>query len=443
MNLDGKSILILGFGLEGTAMLKFLQYNAKPKSITIADKNSNIERDNYIDCDFILGDDYDKYISNYDVVIKSPGVKLDGDFISQTAIFLDMFAFKTVGVTGTKGKSTTSALISHILKHDDESTLLIGNMGIPALSKYEEAKAAKTIVYEMSSHQLLNIKKAPHISVLLNFYQEHLDYYNSYEDYMLAKCNIFRYHDNNDMLVYNADSQLVIDHIGQDYKGQLYAFSSQKHNLDGCYIDGKTIVCCINGNKEIVIEDINIVTLRGKHNLLNVMAAVIVSKLRGVSNNIISQAVSSFKSLPHRLEYVGRVDEVEFYNDSIATIPEATMQAVESLKYVDTLILGGFDRGIDYDTLMEYIIGNTSISNIIFTGDAGKRMLCLLTKYIPFNKNLMWLENYEDIVSFAKRVTRKNKICLLSPAAASYDMFKNFEERGTKFKELVLSNINN
>lgn len=438
MNLDGKSILILGFGREGTTMLEFLQHNAKPKSITIADKNSDIERDSYVGCDFILGDDYDKYVNNYDVVIKSPGVKLDGDFTSQTAIFLDMFAFKTVGITGTKGKSTTSALIDHILSHDDKSTLLIGNMGIPALSKYEEAKAAKTIVYEMSSHQLLNIKKAPHISVLLNFYQEHLDYYNSYEDYMLAKCNIFKYQDNSDILIYNADSQLVIDHIGEDYKGQLYAFSSHKHHFNGCYLDGKSIVYCENGNKEIVIDDTNIVTLKGEHNLLNVMAAIIVSKLRGISNNAIRQSISNFKSLPHRLEYIGRVDDVEFYNDSIATIPEATIQAVEALKHVDTLILGGFDRGIDYDDLMEYVVKNESISNIIFTGEAGKRMLCLLTKYIPIDKNLMWLESYEDIVTFAKKVTQKNKICLLSPAAASYDMFKNFEERGAKYKELVL-----
>lgn len=436
MNLDNKSILILGFGREGMAMLNFISQYVKPKSVTVADRNLNIDSSKYNGVKFVLGEDYDKSLDEYDIVIKSPGIKLSGHVTSQTALFLDLFSSKTVGITGTKGKSTTSALIHHIMMHSNPSSLLLGNMGIAAFSKYEEAISASSIVYEMSSHQLLDITKAPHIAVLLNFYQEHLDYYDSYENYMQAKCNIFRKQSKDDILIYNADDMLVVDHI-RDCTSKLYAFSLSKHSKDGCYLDDNRIVFVNHGKEEVIINDICSVSLKGRHNLLNIMAAIIASKLSGVSNEDIQVSIHTFKSLPHRLEFVGEVDGVEFYNDSIATIPEATIQAIEALRKVDTLILGGYDRGIDYDNLVEYLSKLTTLSNLILTGDAGKRMLCLFSKYTPENKNIMWFDNYDDIVDFAKRVTQKGKICLLSPAAASYDAFTNFEERGERFKELI------
>lgn len=436
MNLDNKSILILGFGREGMAMLNFISQYVKPKSVTVADRNLNIDSSKYNGVNFVLGEDYDKSLDEYDIVIKSPGIKLSGHVTSQTALFLDLFSSKTVGITGTKGKSTTSALIHHIMMQSNPSSLLLGNMGIAAFSKYEEAISASSIVYEMSSHQLLDITKAPHIAVLLNFYQEHLDYYDSYENYMQAKCNIFRKQSKDDILIYNADDMLVVDHI-RDCTSKLYAFSLSKHSKDGCYLADNRIVFVNHGKEEVIINDICSVSLKGRHNLLNIMAAIIASKLSGASNEDIQVSIHTFKSLPHRLEFVGDVDGVEFYNDSIATIPEATIQAIEALRKVDTLILGGYDRGIDYDNLVEYLSKLTTLSNLILTGDAGKRMLCLFSKYTPENKNIMWFDNYDDIVDFAKRVTQRGKICLLSPAAASYDAFTNFEERGERFKELI------
>jgi UDP-N-acetylmuramoylalanine--D-glutamate ligase len=256
----------------------------------------------------------------------------------------------------------------------------------------------------MSSHQLEHVQYSPHISTLLNIYEEHLDHYNSYEEYQLAKVNIFRWQGENDYFVYDFSNNMIL-------------------NYANSYSKAKKIDCNINWS-----EAGNLI---GEHNLYDVRVAVSIARILNIDENLIIKAIKGFKSLPHRLECVGKFDDVIYYNDSISTIPEATIMAVKSLKIVDTLIIGGMDRGIDYSGLIEFL-EKSNVKNIICAFETGEKIYKLLTR-----EGKYLVDSLEDAVRLAKQITEKEKICLLSPAAASYGYFKNFEERGNQFKYYI------
>jgi UDP-N-acetylmuramoylalanine--D-glutamate ligase len=451
-------ILILGFGREGKSTYKHLRKSNPNGLLTIADQNPNII-DNCRgeaclaptdpNVTFKLGDNYLQNLDEYDVIIKSPGISLkdfpelmnDERITSQTDLFLQEFHNQIIGITGTKGKSTTTSLIYHILKKQSDNVILVGNIGIPPFDLYDKIDENTKIVCELSSHQLQYIQASPHIAVLLNIYQEHLDHYNSYEEYQQSKWNITRYQNDDDFFVFNADHELLNElwnYVGITRK--LYTFSNSKPQKQGCYIHDNWIYF----NHEKFYDCSEPRYLKGEHNLLNIMAAINVCKICGVDDDIIRSGIADFKGLPHRLDYVGMHHDIIFYNDSISTIPEATIAAVKSLENVQTLILGGFDRGIDYSTLVDFLILHP-IKNLIFVGDAGKRISNLWISRIVENPHLQSAsanffdaKNYDEVVDFAFKVTDKNHICLLSPAASSYDMFKNFEERGDCYKGLIM-----
>ena len=403
--LNGKSILILGFGREGKATYEFIKKYVKYTSLGIADKNE-IKAPEKV----YFGDNYLEAVKGYDIVIKSPGIPFFGMedeesiVTSQTEMLLKANRENVIGITGTKGKSTTTTLIYNILSQAGIDVRLIGNIGVPPFSCLEDINDDTTLVCEMSSHQLENLNVSPHIAVILNIFEEHLDHYKSYEDYQLAKVNIFRHQNENDVVVYNKENELVKNYIEKFAKGKKLAFP---YDYD---VETKLI---------------------GEHNKKNVMAARLVAHEIGISEDEISKTVKDFSGLAHRLEFVGEFNGIKYYNDSISTIPEATINAIESLKDVDTVIIGGLDRGIHYDDFATYLM-NCKVRNIILAYDTGKRI------YSKMNPNrAILVKDLEEAVNLAKEVTENGKICLLSPAAASYGYFKNFEERGNKFKELI------
>ena len=403
--LEGKKVLILGFGREGKATYNFIKKYIPNLEIGIADFDE-IDINEVTFC----GKDYLKSIYNYDVVIKSPGIPykdldltgFNGIITSQTDLLLKFNRNNIIGITGTKGKSTTSSLIFNILKKGNVNVKLIGNIGVPPFECLEEFDDDINLVYEMSSHQLENVTNSPHIAILLNIFEEHLDHYNSYEDYQLAKVNIFRWQNNNDYLICNKSNELVKKYVEE---------------------------FCNSKNIEIIDNWKEYGNLLGEHNKLNVKIAVSVAKLFNIEDDVIKSAIAEFKSLPHRLEYVGEFNGIKYYNDSIATVPQATIAAVESIKELDTLIIGGMDRGINYNDFIEYL-NNSEIKNIILAYETGIKIANKLKR-----SGIYLVKDLEEAVSVAKRVTEK--VCLLSPAAASYGYFKNFEERGNYFKELV------
>jgi UDP-N-acetylmuramoylalanine--D-glutamate ligase len=442
----GKHLLILGFGREGESTFRLFRKYFPDIDLTIADRDASIaSKINDSQVRLITGENYLEHINDFDLIFKTPGISLNHlpfevqreKITSQTDFFLEYYSKQITGITGTKGKSTTSSLIFHIIKLFTDDAVLVGNIGVPPFDVIDDIGEKSRIVFELSSHQLEFISKGPKTAILLNLFQEHLDHYKTFEEYQQSKFNILRYQDFSGNFIFNADDYLIEVLIQQNnLQRNYYGCSLNMSNECGCHLENEN-VCFIDahGRKTFfrLDEDRH---LKGDHNIRNIMAAICSCKLANIPDDIIAEGIKSFPGLEHRIEYVGEFNHVHYYNDSISTIPEATIEAIKTLGDVSTLILGGFDRGIDYGLLIDYL-ESSSVHNLIFLGAAGKRILDGLIRKNMRGKKMKFVENFEDAVKHAKNITAINGICLLSPAAASYDMFKNFEERGRVYKKLV------
>ncbi len=434
-----KKILILGFGKEGQSTYNLIRKYLKEQKLYIADQKENFYEDFDVlkkdkNVTFICGENYLNSLDSYDIIMKAPGVSFVGidttNFFhkikSQLELLLEFFNIYTIGVTGTKGKSTTSSLIYKILKDQNINSLLLGNIGTPVFDYIEKIKENMTIVLEMSSHQLEYMHLSPNIAILLNIYEEHLDHYESYEKYADAKCNIYKYQKNNDYFLYNSDNEML-KKIVKNTNAITYKISLNNPNENDIYLSEDTVYL-----KGKPIYDKNEPrNLIGEYNLNNIMFALGVSEILKLDLNKTIKSISQFKTLEHRLEFVGKYNDILYYDNSIGTIPVATIEAVKTLKNVDTLIIGGMDRGIDYSEFIKYL-NNCQIRNIICMPKTGHD----IAKKLKDEKKYI-VETLEEAVSIAKKVTQKGKICLLSPAAASYGFFKNFKEKGNLYKKLV------
>ncbi|MGN1299129.1 MAG: UDP-N-acetylmuramoyl-L-alanine--D-glutamate ligase [Candidatus Scatovivens sp.] len=442
--LEDKNIVILGFGREGKSMYRFLRKYFPEKQITISDQKDFFQYNEYLKKDFnlnyIIGDEYLNNLNNFDLIIKSPGISLKtidktnilNKITSQYELFLEFFdECETIGVTGTKGKSTTSTLINEILKNQKEDVKFLGNIGVPIFDEIESINKNTIVVLELSSHALELSRKSPKIAIMLNVFPEHLDYYNSYNDYVMAKYNIAKYQNENDYFIYNMDNldmkNVKFKYKENDIKVSIKDSKPEKNKVylsdDGIYLN----------DKKLMSTNIKL-NLKGKHNLNNIMFALAVSEILELDLKKTIESIKNMKGLEHRLEYVGNIDGIEYYNDSISTVPESTIQGIEALKNVNTLIVGGNDRGINLKGLIEYL-KKSDVENIICMSMTGKEIYEGLKNG---KKNAIRVNYLEEAVKIAKQITVKNTICLLSPAASSYDQFKNFEERGDKFKQYVL-----
>lgn len=417
--LSGKRILIAGFGREGKSTLRFLQQYMPDAIVGIADKNESafqdVDKERY---DLFFGDDYLRAASDYDIVIKTPGISvkdvdIDLSLISsQTDLFLEAYHNQVIGVTGTKGKSTTSSLIYHLLKESGNDVILAGNIGIPILDCVSDINERTIVVYELSAHQLQFINRSPHVGILLNVFEEHLDHFGTFEKYKDAKVNVLRYMDDADVAVVN---QSIINSQQSTVAKRCVDFES--YDFDGYNIDWDQI------------------PLLGEHNKRNVKAALCACKSYGLLiENLISH-LYTFKSLEHRQEFVGVFNGVKFFNDSISTIPQATIAALQTIKNVNFLLLGGFDRGIDYEPLVTYLKDNV-LPCILITGQAGQTINAKLQE-AGYKGNVLEYTDMESAFEIIGNLAKNGDVCLLSPAAASYDRYKNFEERGRVFKELA------
>jgi UDP-N-acetylmuramoylalanine--D-glutamate ligase len=451
--LSGKKVILIGFGREGQSSFKVIRKALPLLQLAISDADASIRanplvaNDPYIE--FRTGENYLENLNEYEVIIRSPGIALHRlpyqlpvtKITSQTDLFLQHYSRQVIGITGTKGKSTTASLVYHILKLHLQDVILLGNIGRPSFNWLDYITPETLIVDELSSHQLEFLTKSPHISVLLNIYQEHLDAYHSYQDYQLAKMNITKFQEETDFLIYNADDPIITKHLGSmNIRGSFREFSFNRKVENGCFIKSEHIIYSEDGREEMVYDLRSKRKLKGDHNVMNIMAVIDACKILKVPDEIIVEGIFSFKGLEHRLEFVCHFRGIDFYNDSIATIPEASMEAIKTLQNVDTLILGGFDRGIDYSGFARYLVA-TNVRNFIFTGDAGKRMKGEIEKVASLSKNLILINKFDDFLKPALQYTREGDICLLSPAAASYNEFLNFEMRGKRYKEIINENI--
>ena len=448
--LRGKRILILGFGREGKSSLRFLNKYLPDAVVAVADKNA-MEGVTH------SGEGYLEAMFDYDIVIKTPGISLLGfdtkevEITSQTDLFLSQFHSQTIGITGTKGKSTTTSLIYHLLKESGHDAILTGNIGIPCFDIMEDIKPESIVVYELSAHQLEYVHNSPRVGVLLNIFEEHLDHFGTMQRYAEAKLNIMRY-------------------MGEDDIAVIHETLME----DAWHLFVNNIVFSLFDFDDLV--DSTALPLIGEHNYMNVKAALLACYAYGVDILELIPYLYTFKPLEHRLEPVGTFGGVTFVNDSISTIPQAAISACQALGRVDFLLLGGFDRGIDYQPLADYLKEHP-VPHLLFTGKAGERMMTLLDgvstlrgssgttgsttcdskapelvpelvegRKGPTNtevpepvegSTLICYNNMEEAFAYMATHAKQGDVCLVSPAASSYDQYKNFEERGAKFKQLA------
>ena len=430
--IHGARILIVGYGREGKSVESWLRIHYPSVHIDITDEIKN-------------GSGYLNNLSSYDTVIRSPGVppyleafetyrKNGGHMTSATNIFFSLVKGTTIGITGTKGKSTTTSLIARILEKKYDDVRLVGNIGYPMLDALDSSDKNTLFVIELSSHQLADSWYSPHIAVLLGIVPEHLDYYPSLSSYIQAKARIVKFQSENDAVIYNPDHTIVRE-IAEAAKSKRVVYRAQGDIVSGTGVQNGTVVL-MNGTTPVPVVSLSEVPLLG--NVENILAAVSVGHFLDVSREHIKDALQMFQSLPHRLEFVGEFREIRFYNDSLATIPEATIHALESFKgSVSTLIAGGYDRHLDFHELGSYLRSHP-VKTLILFPDTGKKIQEAIGTIDPsFAITCYMVNTMEEAVRLAYEHTPEKTICLLSPASASYNLFKNYEDRGNQFKSWV------
>lgn len=422
---EGKNILIYGYGIEGRSTYRLIRRLCPDQIITIADGGKGKETAEKETVHTICISDQDLDLSSYDLVMKAPGVVLkpgtDLSSISgQAQLFLKHYRQRTIGITGTKGKSTTTSLVAAMLK-EKYPTVLVGNIGIACFDAIDEMEEGALAAFEISCHQLEYCPYSPHVGVYLNLFEEHLDHYGSFKAYGDAKFNNIAHQSSDDIAIMHASLRQYIDHV----RSHLYVIGKD------IQADGRTLYL------PHTVLDASDCSLIGEHNYLNLAVACTVADLYGVSKEQMQDAIRKFHPLAHRLQDLGEnTDGIRFVNDSISTIGQACIQALESIENVDVVLVGGKDRGIDYADLEQYL--SESQVHVLLMYAAGKRILKEMKEKNLDRDGMEYVDDLAQAVAKAKKICRKHHTVLLSPAASSYDHFRNFEERGEVFTRLAM-----
>ncbi len=445
--IKGESVAILGYGREGRSAHRYLSKHYPEKRIGIVDQN---------EVEPLIGnprlhtrEDYLESLKEYDTVIRSPGIDLEKPEIqaaesegtwltSTTNIFFSESLGETVGVTGSLGKSTTISLIFDILSASYEDVRLVGNIGNPFLDNLDQESSQTLYCSELSSYQLEDCRYSPKVSVLLNIIPEHLDRHGSFDSYVEAKSQIARYQSADSWFVYNPDHQ-VLSKVADLSRAKKVKFGLSESLENMAFYKKGTLFVNIDGKTEALMDEDEI-PLLGPGNIENTLAAVTVGLLFEIPLDKIRQAIEDFESLSHRIEFVGEYRGIKFYDDSISTVPESSINALKALgEDVSTLILGGYDRGIDFDKIGEFLAENL-VKNVILFPQTGSKIWQSIANSSSV-ENLpqkFEVEEMEKAIELAYKYTPKGKICLLSPASPSFGLFKDYRDRGEQFKKCVL-----
>jgi UDP-N-acetylmuramoylalanine--D-glutamate ligase len=449
-------IAILGFGIEGQAILSYLTKHDYT-NITICDQNVDIKDSLPRGVSASLGQKYLDGLDKFDAIFRSPGIKyLDphiqaakvrGTEVTSAAnFFIDQCPGIIIGVTGTKGKGTTCTLIYEMLKKSgkktDKDVFLGGNIGKCPIEFLDKVKAKNIAVLELSSFQLQDLAKSPHYAVLLNTTSDHLDYHIDKEEYLAAKEQMLIHQNKNCTAVINKDYEYS-KYYSPLVKGKLKFVSVKGHVKDGAFVEDGWIFCSKNGKKEKIVK-VSEVALIGSHNLENILPAVVIAKEFKVKNSDIAHVVKTFKGLPYRLEFVRELKGVKFYNDSNSTTPETSMAAVDSFSAPTVLIAGGSDKGADYNEWALKILTKPSLHTVILIGQIADKMEKALVDAenklgdaLGSPTKILRRKTLEEAVLDGYAESEKGGVVVLSPAAASFDMFKNYKERGNEFNAHV------
>ena len=447
----GKKVAIIGIGVSNLPLLEYF-YDLSARVTIFDSKESNqisveaMQKIEKYGFEFIGGKDSLSRLKGFDIIFISPScipdrpelveaVENGAVLTSEIEMVLKLAPCKVIGVTGTEGKTTTTTLINEIVKKSGRKTYLGGNMGKPIFTKIRNVKPENIIILELSSFQLSDMDISPDISVVTNIYPDHLNVHKSYEEYREAKKNIFKHQSENGIVVLNYDNEFTRE-FAKEANGKVIFFSS-KEKLDDGFIYDKadgTIKYCKDGVRRHIIkkEDIK---LRGIHNYENICAALAAtSSIVDVDTQV--KAIEEFTGVEHRLEFVRELNNVKWYNDSIGTSPASTIAGLNSFDEDIILLAGGSDKGLDYKEVGEAIA--RKVRALILTGPTSEKIENA-TKQALNGKSIeiYYTSNMQESVNLAKEIAKAGDVVLLSPASASFDLYKNFEDRGHQFKDCV------
>ena len=444
MELKGKRALVVGLGKSGVASALFMK--AHGAQVTVSDTKSGDELRNEIPVlldhgiTVETGGHGDRTFHGQDLIVVSPGVPVNAppllqarslgeNVIGEIELAAQFLTGPVIAITGSNGKTTTTTLTGEIMAASGFPVLVGGNIGTPAISLAERAKAETVIVLEVSSFQLETIQTfRPKVAVVLNVTPDHLDRHGTFEIYADAKARIFENQQASDFAVLNADDPTCVG-MGKRTRGQVFWFSRQKEVERGAWVrEGNIVFRNASGQTEIL--QVSEIPLKGAHNLENVLAAVCASVLMGCAAQKIRQAVQEFKAVEHRLEFVATIGGVDYYNDSKATNVDATIKALESFPANIHLILGGKDKGSDYTVLNDLI--RQRVKRIYTIGAAAAKIESQVK-----GAEIVHVETLENAIRKAHSSAQPGDVILLAPACASFDQFKSYEHRGKVFKEVV------
>ncbi len=442
--LNNKRVLVVGLGKSGVASALFLK--AHGARVTVSDTKSGDELRNEIPVlldhgiTVETGGHGERTFRGQDLIVVSPGVPVDAaqlvqaralgeSVIGEIELAAQFLPGPIVAITGSNGKTTTTTLTGEILSAGGLPTLVGGNIGTPAISLAERAKPETVVVLEVSSFQLETIQSfRPKLAVVLNVTPDHLDRHRTFEVYVDAKSRIFENQQASDFAVLNMDDPTCVA-MGTRTRAQVFWFSRQKEVVLGAYVrDGMIVFRDGTGEREVL--PVAEIPLKGAHNLENVLAAVCAGALMGCAPEKIRRAVRDFKAVEHRLEFVATIRGVDYYNDSKATNVDATIKALESFPANIHLILGGKDKGSDYSVLNDLL--RQRVKRVYTIGAAAEKIESQIK-----NVEVVHAETLENALRKANAVAQAGDVVLLAPACASFDQFKNYEQRGQVFKEVV------
>lgn len=426
---SGKSVAILGYGLEGECMYEY--FTKKGATVTIVDQSETPSRPIPEGAKTILGENALDSLASFDIISRTPPFRPDaipnGPIVTSLTIeFFKVCPAPIIGVTGTKGKGTTSTLIARILEQAGHKVHLVGNIGVPALTVIDDITADNIVVSELSSFQLWDMKQSPETAVILMISEDHMDVHRDMHEYITAKSAIAAYQNVDEVAIVHPTNPYTAE-AAQHAQGKVIHYLTP----EGAYIDDEVIR--IAGNTISRVDEVGLI---GAHNLENITAAITAAWHYTQDVAAISQAVKNFKGLEHRIEFVAEVNGIKFYNDSYSSALTATMAAVSAFKEPITLILGGYDKKVHYDELVQFL-ADKNIHEVLLIGQTGPRIAEAFDNIGYKNYELIQETQLATIVAHAANKSEPGGIVLLSPGHASFDMFKNFKERGEQFKAAV------
>ena len=450
-NIKGKRVAVVGLGVSNIPLIEYL-HDLMAK-VTVFDErdiekidNDIVEKINSYGFELVTGKNALHFLRGYNVIFRSPSClpttlqlmseqKRGAIVTSEIEMLMNVCPCKIIGVTGSDGKTTTTTLIYEILKAGGYNCHLGGNIGIPLFTKVKDFKEDDIVVLELSSFQLMGMEISPDISVITNISPNHLDKHKDYEEYIEAKKTIFAFQEKEGKVVLNYDNEITRE-LGKEAPGKVEYFSRVEKLEDGVICDKGIIKECEDGVRKHILDTKDIL-LKGVHNHENICAAIAATSDL-VDSQTQAKAICNFKGVEHRLEFIREIDGVKWYNDSIGTSPSRTIAGLNSFKEKIVLIAGGYDKNLDYTPIAKPIL--KKVTKLILIGATSRKIYDAINKETAETDIVLPVyrcTSLEQCVDRARKIAKKGEVVLFSPASASFDMFKNFAERGEKFKELV------